>query len=231
MHEEGVWIEDGLPEHSMVKDLLGDNPKTAQDGSKYRVIRFEHAKGGPTSQTPAEQDIVKAIKSELRKVKIPWKGIERDTTGKPKSGVLHRLDINAPLRPAHAEVALTSWMANAVKKAGGDTTGMTNQHGYGQGDIGQPLQGPTGIPFLKGLQVSQNLLFNDDGTPKMNKKGQQMATRSIATFRIVSSKHEAQGRWMYPGIEGVHLFDEALLWCERTWEQEILPSLIKKFGL
>jgi hypothetical protein len=89
--------------------------------------------------------------------------------------------------------------------------------------------GPTGIPFLQGLRVSQSAVFNSDGTPKMDKKGKQMATRSITTYRVVSSKHEGES-WQYPGIEGTHFFDEAIRWAEQEWEQKMLPELLRKLG-
>ncbi len=221
LKEEGVWIEEGMPPHSMVKDLLGDNPKVAADGSRYRVIPFEHSKGGPTSNTPAEQELVSAIKSELKKMRIPWKGVERNQDGSPKTGLLHKLDImDKPIRPRGAlpDHNLTQ-----------DPTKPDNQHGFGQGSPGKVMVGPTGIPFLKGLQIRQSGLFNADGTPRLDAKGRQMATRSISTFRVVSSKHEGE-RWNYPGIEGVKFMDEAVEWAAREWDQKILPDLLKKLG-
>jgi hypothetical protein len=198
--------------HSMVKDLLGDNPKVAKDGSRYRVIPFEHSKGGVTQNTPAEMELVNAIKGELKKLRVPWAAPERNTDGSPKSGVVRKLDIQGPARPGGTEAG-----------PGG------NQHGYGHGAVGAPMQGPTGIPFLKGVTISQNPLFNTDGTPKLDKKGKQMAAKSITTFRVVSSKHEGE-RWKYPGIEGVHFLDDGCEWAGREWEQKILPELLKKWG-
>lgn len=220
LKEEAVWIEEGMPPHSMVKDLLGDNPEVAEDGSRYRVIPFDHSKGGATQNTPAEAELVKAIKTELKKLRIPFAGIERNADGTPKSGVLHKIKMDTPNRPPGALPD-----HNVAK----DPNFPDNQHGFGQGSPGRPMVGPTGIPFLQGLRISQNPLFNDDGTPKMDKAGKQKATRSITTFRIVSSKHEGQ-RWRYPGIEGTNFFDEALQWAEREWEQKMLPELLKKLG-
>ena len=220
LKEEGGWIEEGMPPHSMVKDLLGDNPKVAADGSRYRVIPFQHGKGGPASNTPAEQELVGAIKEELKKMRVPWKGIERNQDGSPKTGLLHKLDIGGPARPQHATPS-----PNQTR----DSRFPENQHGYGHGPVGSPMQGPTGIPFLKGLRITQTALFNDDGTPRLDKKGRQMASRSITTFRVVSSKHEGE-RWNYPGIEGTHFFEEALEWASREWESKMLPELLKKLG-
>lgn len=221
LKEEAVWIEEGMPPHSMVKDLLGDNPETAKDGSRYRVIPFEHSKGGVTQNTPAELELVKAIKGELKKMRVPWSKIERNADGSPKTGVLHKLDIGGPPRPAGAA---------ATPNLTGDPKFPANQHGYGHGPVGAPMQGPTGIPFLKGIRVSQSPVFNEDGTPKMDRHGKQMATRSITTFRVVSSKHEGS-RWNYPGIEGTKFFDEALQWAEREWETRMLPELLRKYGV
>lgn len=212
LKEDAVWIEEGMSPHSMVKDLLGDNPKVAADGSRYRVIPFEHSKGGPTSQTPAEQELVSAIKSELKKMRVPWQAPERNTDGSPKSGVVRKMDIAGPARPPGTEAG-----------PGG------NQKGYGHGPVGAPMQGPTGIPFLKGVTISQNPLFNSDGTPRLDKKGKQMASRSITTYRVVSSKHEGTS-WKYPGIEGMRFMDSALEWASREWETKMLPDLLKKFG-
>lgn len=220
LKEEAVWIEEGMPPHSMVKDLLGDNPHVAKDGSRYRVIPFEHSKGGVTQTTPAEQELVKAIKGELKKLRIPWSTVERNADGSPKTGTLHKIKMDTPIRPPGAlpDHNLTH-----------DPKLPDNQHGYGQGSPGRPMVGPTGIPFLNGLRITQSPVFNEDGTPKMDKKGKQMATRSITTFRVVSSKHEGS-RWNYPGIEGTKFLDEALEWCEREWENRMLPELLKKYG-
>ena len=156
--------------------------------------------------------------SPLKKMRIPWKTPERNADGSPKSGMLHRLDINGPPRPA-----------GAVGTPTGNAKVPVNQHGYGHGPAGAPMQGPTGIPFLKGLTIQQNPLFNQDGTPKLDAKGKQMASRTFSTFRVVSSKHEGT-KWKYPGIEGTHFFEEALQWAEKQWENEILPQLLKKLG-
>jgi hypothetical protein len=217
--EDAGWIEDGMPPHSMVLDLLGDNPEVAKDGSRYRVIRFDHSKGGATQTSPAEQVLVSAIKTELKKMRIPWKGVERNGDGSPKSGVLHKIKMGTPDRPPDTQ------SPNLTR----DPNLPPNQHGYGHGAVGSPMVGPTGIPFLKGLTVSQSPLFDSDGKPKLDKKGKQMAGRTISTFRVVSSKHEGKS-WRYPGIEACSFFDEAVVWAEREWDQKMLPDLLKKLG-
>ena len=92
------WIEEGLPEHNMLDDLLSSGKaKTAADGSKYVVVPFQH-NVGPSKITPAQANLLATIKSELRKAQIPFGKIEKDEAGQPKTGLLHSLNISTPPR-------------------------------------------------------------------------------------------------------------------------------------
>ena len=93
-----------------------------------------------------------------------------------------------------------------------------NGPGQGRGPIGSVKQGPTGIPLLAGVRVYQRPLPSSDG------KG--LVRKDVMTFRIVSSKHKGQDRWNYPGIDGVHIMDEAYQWALKTWEKEVVPGLM-----
>lgn len=102
------FIEEGLPpNHEMIDDLLkqgrpnkgrdagapkGDI-KTAKDGSRYRVIPFQHNKG-PTQQTPKQTSLTDMVKSEMKSRGIPYGKIEKDVGGQPKTGLLHKFDVN-----------------------------------------------------------------------------------------------------------------------------------------
>lgn len=88
--------------------------------------------------------------------------------------------------------------------------------GQGSGRIGEVRQGNTGIPFLKGLSVYQH----DNGKGGI--------TRSVLTFRVASSRQE--GKWRYPGIVGVHIFEDTQEWCVDQIEKLILPDLMARFG-
>lgn len=209
-----VWIEEGMPAHSMVDDLLRKNAKTAADGSRYKVIPFAQDKGGKTT-TPGQAVLNAALKTELKKRNIGYKSIERNADGSPKTGLLHAFgmkggpaNIPSPPRPE----------------------GTAGKPGWGKGAVGEPMQGPNaqggsggGTPLLQGVRIYQTLL---KGT---NKKGQQKASRSIMTFRVVSSKHKGV-KWNYPGIEGSHFFEDAEKWAERTWSNDILPDILKRMG-
>lgn len=141
--DDGVWlvslnakvrfIDDGKSEWNMLEDLLkSPKAKTAKDGSKYLIVPFDHSPGqGPASTTPAQQDIMSEIKSELKKRNIPFSKIEKDQDGNAKMGRLHSFDITkAPLK-------------------------MVDGPGMGHGPIGDARQGPTGVPFLQNVSIYQ----------------------------------------------------------------------------
>jgi hypothetical protein len=154
----------------------------------------------------------------MKKRNISYKAIERHPDGSPKTGLLHKFDVNAPLRPA----------------------GSAGKRGFGKGPVGAVMQGPNamggsggGTPLLAGVRVYQTALFKRDAqgnmSPDMDKKGQQRAARAVMTFRIVSSKHQGI-KWQYPGIEGKHFFEKAEQWCHTQWDTVIVPELLKKLG-
>lgn len=108
-------------------------------------------------------------------------------------------------------------MRNPIKSANGP--------GQGKGPIGSVRQGPTGIPFLQGVRVYQHVT--------KDKEGKEKASKSIMTFRIASSKHKGQGRWIHPGLEAKKFLDEAAEWAKKEFEDrirdQILISVAKKF--
>lgn len=197
------WIDDGMEPHSMVEDLLSERPgskgkvHTAKDGSRYRVIPFNHGPGkGATNSTIAQQSLISTIKSEMKKRQIPFGKLEKNEDGTTKTGLLHSFNImNKPTR--------------------------TLSHGPGQGwgPVGAVKQGPTGIPFLQGVRVYQNKM--------VDKTGKESIKRSVMTFRIVSSKHAGTQRWYHPGLPPENIFDEASRWAQKEWEERAMPQLIE----
>jgi hypothetical protein len=190
------WIDDGVPEHSMLDDLLkSPKAKTAKDGSKYVVVPFNHGPGkGPTNSTQAQQDLTSTIKTEMKRRKIPFGKIEKGEDGSPKIGKLHSFDImNAPNKTHEGP-------------------------GQGKGPVGSARQGPTGIPFLQGVNVYQSKV--------KDKAGKESVKKSIMTFRVASSKHKSEGRWEHPGLDPVNILDDAMAEAMEEFEKEIAPGLI-----
>lgn len=205
-----MFIEDGLPPNfDMIKGLLDDSPrpwakgqkptgktKTAKDGSRYRVIPFEHSKG-PTQQAAGGRDLTETIMKELKRRKLPGIGtIESGADGKPKQGFIRGFNImKAPLKTSDGP-------------------------GQGKGPIGAVRQGPTGIPLLQGVRIYQRQV--------KDKQGNDHTKKFVMTFRVVSSKHEGQGRWVHPGLEAKHFFDEAYEWAANEWVTKIYPELAER---
>jgi hypothetical protein len=53
--------------------------------------------------------------------------------------------------------------------------------------------------------------------------------RDIMTFRVVSDKSKRENKWVHPGLEAKHYFEKAWEDCQRTWEDEILPEILKQY--
>jgi hypothetical protein len=208
------FIEDGLPSgFNMVPGLLDDSTrpgtvrepgagqksrtKTAKDGSRYRVIPFSHNKA-QTRQTPYSRDLTDTIKSELKRRGMPSLGkIENDSTGKPKMGLVGKMDIRNAPNKTHIGP------------------------GQGHGAIGAARQGPTGIPFLQGVRIYQR--------ERVDAQGKKSVQKTAMTFRVVSSKHQEQARWIHPGLEAKNFLEEAYNWALNEWESKIQPEIIKEF--
>ncbi len=197
--EDVRWIDDGLPEHNMLADLLASpKAKTAKDGSKYLIIPFNHSPGqGKTKATPAQQDLISTVKSALKSRNIPFGKIEKNADGSAKTGKLHSFSIKD----------------SPTKKHEGP--------GQGKGPMGAVKQGPTGIPFLQGVNVYQHNMGKDPKT------GKEIIKRHIGTFRIASSKHmDEAGRWDHPGTKAVNILDQALDWAHEEWAKSISPEIL-----
>ncbi len=192
------WIDDGRPASSMLDSLL-NSPKAKQGkNGKYIVVPFEHGPGkGPTNSTPAQQDLVSTLKAEMKKRGVPFGKTERGQDGKPLLGKLHgfKFDMNTPVKTQEGP-------------------------GQGWGAIGQPRQGPTGIPFLQGVNVYQNMA--------KDKQGKNYVKRSVMTFRVASEAHRSQGRWEHPGLPAMNIFEDAMKWAQDTWDKEMAPMIMDK---
>ena len=194
LEADADWIEEGVKAHSMVEDLLNSpKAKTALDGSRYMAIPFAitSGKSGPTQTTDYQQELVQAVKQQLKQAKIPFAKIERDASGMPRLGTLHKLNLQTPLKGSQGP-------------------------GQGWGQIGSPRVGATGIPFMANASVRQGL----------NSAGK--VERSVMTFRMVSSKHAAEGRWFHPGLEPVNAFQEAYDFALHELEINIYPDIVKQ---
>lgn len=96
LDEKMLWLEEGKDPGSMIDDLLKKNPKIAKDGTKYKVVPFEHSKS-PSKMSTFHKSLVDDLRKELKSRDIPFKKIEKNADGSPRIGKLHTLNIPSAL--------------------------------------------------------------------------------------------------------------------------------------
>jgi hypothetical protein len=200
LESELTWIEDGAPARSMIPDFMNSpHAKTASDGSRYLVIPFTHTAGkGGATQNTPAQQI---LVDAVRK-QLKQQGIAWGKIEKDSAG-------RPKLGKLH-QLNLTTPNKPHDSKSG------RGRSGFGWGGAGSPMVGATGIGFLEGAQVFQTL--NSSGKVE----------RGVTTFRVASSKHEAQGRWQFPGIEPAHILNDAYEWAIQELDRNIMPDIIRQ---
>lgn len=94
--ESGLWREEGIePNFDMKPGLLSKNAKISKKGNKYKIIPFDYGKA-PSQTAPSAQVIVNAIRQNLKRENVPFKKIERNPDGSPKTGKLHTFNFGNP---------------------------------------------------------------------------------------------------------------------------------------
>lgn len=145
LDSSAMFIEEGINKREMIDDLLKSaKAKTARDGSRYLVVPFTHNKA-PTKTPIALHSLQATLKSEMQKRGIQYGGIEKNTDGSPRLGLLHSFDINdSPIKTSEGA-------------------------GQGHGAIGDVRQGMTGIPFLRNVRIYQKSVTDRTGQSRVQK--------------------------------------------------------------
>jgi hypothetical protein len=192
------WIEDGMPEHSMLDDLLKSKKvKRAKDGSAYLIVPFQHNKG-KSSLSPAQQGLLATIKKELAKVGATPNKIEMDSGGKPKLGLVRSLDITkAPI--------------------------SSGAHPIGKGPRGHVAQSASGTPLLKGVRIYQKEIKDKSGESKI---GRFVMTFRVASSKQKGGLGPAGSKWDHPGLQAANLMEEGMKWAMDQWENKVAPQIM-----
>jgi hypothetical protein len=199
--EKIAWIEDGLGAFDMLPGLLASPKAKEGKNGKFIVVPFHHEKK-QSQQTPLQRTLSKAILTEMNKRGISKTGIERNPDGSPKLGTLHRFDVEVKQK-------------NQVHPP---FMGPAGQH-FQTKPRSPGTEGPGGRPYTWGVQVKQ----------RINPESQK-AERNVMTFRTASAK-QSGNMWKHPGISGLNSLDSAYRFVEDSFENKILPELLKKHGL
>lgn len=204
LDEHARWLEEGRPETFMGDWLLkpgAKGVKRAKDGSLYRAIPFKQTKGNAPAEG-ANAALAGIVKDYAKQNKISLTKVVNNPDGSPKLGVVHKLDI----RPSDAA---------------GFAPGLIFSKPRTDADAAlSGLKAHSGIFKLQGAIVVQRK------NPR-SKKGKVI--KETVVFRTISSKHKAEGRWMYPEVTPLNLFGQALDWANQQWGnivQHIERSLV-----
>lgn len=205
------WIEEGRPATSMATEQwLLKGPVTergkpgvhrAKDGSLYRSIPMPQAQGAGKSKNIDQTPALAAlVKQALKDYNINLKRIERNPDGSPKTGVLHKMD----MRDYEPSRSIAGFHSKPRTPAEAAATGLKAHEGHF---------------FLEGMAVVQ----------RPNPASKHGVTREAITFRTVSTKSQAENRWIYPEVPALNSIPAAYEYAKEQWEK-ILKELESKFN-
>jgi hypothetical protein len=211
LKEPGMWIEEGKPAGEMIDHFLKSSKAKPGANGKYLRIPFNH--GDQTSKgisekprTPLQATLADTIKNELKSLKISNK-IEMDASGKPKLGIVQKMNIKS-LSP------------NDRKRLN-----LYSDRRISSGTLDK--QSTSARSMLAGVIISQKEEKDEKGNVVKDKAGNSKIKRKIVTIRTVSESQKGKGMWNSPGIEGEKFMDEALDWATRQFEDKIKPEILK----
>ena len=190
--ESAAWVENGRPAVSMAtEEWLLKNAKTAKDGSKFKVIPFTQSQGKGKSAN------FKNPLPELEKMvkdTLASKGIDLKKVENDSLGN-PKLGIIHKVKMETPDQGQHPDLFSAPRSQEmADLTGL-KPHG--------------GIFYGKGLVVTQQ-------------KGPRGGIiKSAVTFRVVSSKHALEGRWMAPAVTPFNSIEAAYKWAQGQWEKMV----------
>lgn len=101
---KAVWINDGAPGGDMLQEILSSARGKSGKNGRYARIAFQHNKQSQASSSPAQADLIRTIKSAIADFnkgipaehKMPGYGkLHTDADGKPKTGLVHQMDIQS----------------------------------------------------------------------------------------------------------------------------------------
>jgi hypothetical protein len=89
--EPAMWVEEGIEPDTDMKPALLKNGTVGKNGNRYKVIPFNYSRPGSQNSSFTNQ-IVNDIRQRLKKENVPFKKIEYNKDGSPKTGKLHEFN-------------------------------------------------------------------------------------------------------------------------------------------
>lgn len=197
LSSKSFWIEFGR-EKTFMWWLLTRNPKakTAKDGSKYAHIPFRYSVSSLTAKKTQTSEFASALKDLLKETREPLRKIHLTPENTPKFGFIKTLNASQDFFQKYPQ--FTS------KPRPPETAKILN------------LRPHSGISFLKGISIYQRPSFSKPGS----------VLKELISFRTISSKHEAEGRWFYPEVKPFNSFQAAFEYAS-SQVPKIVESIIQ----
>ena len=205
---ENMWVVEIDPSVAWIEE--GREPTSmATEDWLLKPDKSKTAKDGSTyrvipmskhKDNRRNPELKSILNDQLTKQGIDMKTLELDQNGQPKIGVVNKLQFGK----------------NVTQKSDQNAMFFSKSRNADQSrQTGLPIYG--GAHHLHGAVVSQRK--DDKGNVK----------KEAVTFRVVSSKHEAEGRWMYPKVDPLNSIPEAYKHAEAQWEK-IVKALEQSFS-
>lgn len=96
---------------------------------------------------------------------------------------------------------------------------------------GQPIIGKINTQSIESKRPTENARYQglDRVSVYQHKNKDGSIGHKAVTFRIISDKHKADGRWFRKETSGAKAFDNALDKATEIWENTILPEIMRKY--
>jgi hypothetical protein len=194
--ESAKWVEEGRSPTSMATDdwLLKPGKGLKTARDGSKFKIIPFSHDKGALTTPS--GMREAIDASLKANGVSMRKIEKGPDGMPKIGIVNRLkDIPQLNDPASDNIYQYRSKGRTADEA--EALGLPNYEG---------------AHYLSGGVVVQ----------RPSKKGK--VKKEVVTFRVVSSKHENEQRWLYPEVKPLHSIPAAYDYATKEWDK-IVKSL------
>lgn len=190
LDEKAAWLEDGRDPTFMGEWLL----KSGNPGVKTAKDGSKY-RAIPFKQTVGKEDApgAKPLFAELIRKQAKRQGIS-----------LRNIEKNPDGTPKLGTLHKLNMTTKAEQPS--DPVMFSRPRGEEEAEL-TGLKPHGGIFKLKGAVVVQ----------RKNAKGK--VKKETVVFRVISSKHKAENRWMYPKVAPANIFPQAHDWAMKEWEK------------
>lgn len=191
-----AWIEEGRDPTFMGEWLLKDS---FANGGKVKTAK-DGSKYRVIPFTHSRggkvfnENFIDDIKTAMKDGGFDMKTIDKAGDGSPKLGMIGKLKFGTNV-----------------------TVGNKDTERFFSKSRGEGVGKALGLPAYSGKHYLDNAIVTQRKVGKSVKK-------EVVTFRVISSKHKGEGRWMYPAVPALNSIPAAYDYATKEWDK-IMRSL------